>query len=677
MSEYIGEATVKILPDASGFASTAQQQIEAGSKQIGTSTSAMRAGAKNLDDTLKQAALRAANVEAGVANLASTIKDLGKAGSDRGIQAVAGYIKSLESSIADISNLRAGAKGPILAQLNNEIGNLAPQLAQAQSEFERLTGATNANTVAVEKNVAANSKSLTLNQRLRQFGVRGASRGGVAAVAGYALSQNLTGLSQDPGSFSSRAGGLVQNLSTLNFVGAVTAAGKATEITDQQVQRLAGSLSVLDLKLLSAASEFRNYAEKALAAKKATAQIPGSAVDNAPDNRDVRGPGGLASQVSGLAGPRPGAQTQDYQLKVLRAQITKTNRDDLEIAQNRSRYLRNLIKGIEDEGASTEQSKSDLQNLYGELLSTNGSIASIEESINAARKESLEKSINLKQINLQIEQANARTDGDQISALNDEVATAQKLSQNKLLSVQERKGYELQAAQANKEIYGIQEAQRAEAQRQAEEEKRLAEEEKKRNEEKLKRQQDAYQQLIDLRLQNRLAVAEQTKTIADDRKVILAMIKRDKELIANSTGLEREQARSRLIADRGRLAGLKKGSATGSTNDFFRQVISDFRSYGSNFSSSANGELSGQGARGQFAGLALGNASNAQLQKAYQAEANRLARIRTRESILQTKHLGVIAGVVAGTGLRLPNNKVPGVGASVAVGLAGANVHGS
>lgn len=676
MSEYIGEAKVKILPDASGFASTAQQQIEAGSKQIGSSTSAMRAGAKNLDDTLKQAALRAANVEAGVANLASTIKDLGKAGSDRGIQAVAGYIKSLESSIADLSNLRAGAKGPILAQLNNEIGNLAPQLAQAQSEFERLTGATNANTVAVEKNVAANSKSLTLNQRLRQFGVRGASRGGVAAVAGYALSQNLTGLSDDPGVFTSRAGGFVQSLSTLNLTGAIKAAGGATKLTDDQVQRLANSFDVAKLKALGAVPGFKQYTDAALELKKASFEA-GSAVANAPDNRDVRGPGGLASEVSGVAGPRPGAQTQDYQLKVLRAQITKTNRDDLEIAQNRSRYLRNLIKGIEDEGASTEQSKSDLQNLYGELLSTNGSIASIEESINAARKESLEKSINLKQVNLQIEQANARTDGDQISALNDEVATAQKLSQNKLLSVQERKGFELQAAQANKEIYGIQEAQRAEAKRQAEEEARIAAEEKKRNEEKLKRQQDAYQQLIDLRLQNRLAVAEQTKTIADDRKVILAMIKRDKELIANSTGLEREQARSRLIADRGRLAGLKKGSATGSTNDFFRQVISDFRSYGSNFSSSANGELSGQGARGQFAGLALGNASNAQLQKAYQAEANRLARIRTRESILQTKHLGVIAGVVAGTGLRLPNNKVPGVGASVAVGLAGANVHGS
>lgn len=355
---------------------------------------------------------------------------------------------------------------------------------------------------------------------------------------------------------------------------------------------------------------------------------------------------------------------QDFALRQLRAQQTKTSADDLALLTERRNFLKGLIGRIEEAGVVTESAKSNLQRLYGQLGNAEDQIDQLRADALARAQERLQKTIALAQTGVQIQAANARSQSQEIAALQAEANLARKYAADKRLDAQQRAQFELQAATADKQIFEIQQQASAAAKQKAEEEARIAEQERQQNEAKLQRQKDAAKQLRELRLENAIAKAGLTKSTADDKKAIQAQIRYYKELVKNTTGLEREQARSQLIAARASLKGLSaNNSNNASAGDFFKEVLSDFRNFGSNFTSNG-GPLSAQGARGQFAAAVLSNASTKSLQEALAEDSNKTGKQQLTEQKKQTVLLhsiakGVNAGANTGVGHSPAVTKVP------------------
>lgn len=341
---------------------------------------------------------------------------------------------------------------------------------------------------------------------------------------------------------------------------------------------------------------------------------------------------------------RGGPTDQDFQLRVLRAKQTKATGDDLALQRDRAEFLRGLISRAEAQGATTQEAKSNLIRLYGLLEDAETSIAQMQEDNLRRRQERIAKEIMLAEHAVSLQAANARTQGQEIAALQAQAALATKYSQDKRLTEEQRLGYELEAANAQKSVWQIEQQIAAEQQRQAEEAKRLADEERRRNEEKLKRQKDAAVQMRELRLSNAEAKAGLTKTLTDDRKAVKATIAYWKEIVKTTTGLERENARSQLISARSRLQSLRNQAGSGPTvGDFFGEVLSDFRAFGSNYASTAAGMLSPQQARGSFARDVLTGASRKTIEQALAEERTRLGKQTLAEQKKQTALLAEIA----------------------------------
>lgn len=362
-----------------------------------------------------------------------------------------------------------------------------------------------------------------------------------------------------------------------------------------------------------------------------------------------------AALIARTAPTRP--TDQDFGLRQARAAATKTAADDLALYRERRTFLKGLISRAEEAGATTTAAKANLIRLYGQLGEAEDAIASARQDALEKQQARLQTQIALAQTGVQIQAANARTQSQEIAAIAAEAALARKYAGDKRLDAEQRAGFELQAASADKQIFSIQQAAAAAAKAKAEEEARLAEEEKRQNEEKLKRQRDAFKQLRELRIENNIAKAGLTAGIADDKKAIQAQIRYYRELVKNTTGLEREQARSQLISARGRLQGLK-GTATATVGDFFKEVLSDFRTFGSNFAS-GGGPLSPQQARASFAASALSKVSTRSIEQALAEERTRTGKAQLAEQRRQTALLSSIAKSVGG-GALLGVGKVPG-----------------
>jgi len=346
---------------------------------------------------------------------------------------------------------------------------------------------------------------------------------------------------------------------------------------------------------------------------------------------------------------RGGPTDQDFQLRVLRAQQTKATADDLALQRDRAEFLRGLIARAEQGGAKTQEAKANLIRLYGLLDDAETSISQMQEDNLRRRQERLSNEIMLAEHAVSLQAANARTQGQEIAALQAQAALATQYAQDKRLTDEQRLGYELQAANAQKSIWQIEQQIAAERTRQAEEQSRLAEQERRENEEKLKRQREAAVQARELRLANAEAKAGLTKRLSDDKKAVKATIAYWKELVRSTGGLEREQARSQLIAARGRLKSLneqkQQGGAT--VGDFFREVLSDFRAFGPNHASTAAGMLSPQQARGAFAGDVLTRASRKTLDTALAEERTRIGRMTLAE---QKRTNALLARIASGEG---------------------------
>jgi len=396
---------------------------------------------------------------------------------------------------------------------------------------------------------------------------------------------------------------------------------------------------------------------------------------------------GFAQQALGdWASPNPnragrgGPTDQDFQLRVLRAQQTKATGDDLALQRDRAAFLRGLIARTEAQGATTQEAKSNLIRLYGLLDDAETSIAQMQEDNLRRRQERIAREIMLAEHAVSLQAANARTQGQEIAALQAQEALASQYARDKRLTEEQRLQYELQAANAAKSRWQLEQQIAAERARQAEEQKRLAEQERRENEEKLKRQREAAAQARELRLSNAEAKAGLTKRLSDDRKAVKASIDYWKEVVASTRGLEREQARSQLIAARGRLQGLRGSQGGGaSSGDFFREVLSDFRAFGSNYASTAAGMLSPQQARGAFAGDVLTRASRKTLDTALAEERTRLGRQTLAE---QKRTNALLARIAAGEGFKIDpkdyaGQKVPPRVQNDVIRIAGAILNGA
>lgn len=337
------------------------------------------------------------------------------------------------------------------------------------------------------------------------------------------------------------------------------------------------------------------------------------------------------------AGARP--TNLDFALRAARAAQTKTAADDLALYQSRADYLRGLIRRQEKAGADTEAAKGKLKDLYGQLDDAEGQISSLQKDALARRQERLQEQISLRQTELQIAEANARTDSAELAAQAAQANYARQLAGDKRLDKQARAGYALQAAQIDKQIFQANQAAAEEAKRAAEERKRQHEQELKDAQEKARQARQIARQTRELALENAIARAGLTKRNLDDLKAVKAQVAYFRNLVKNTKGLEREQARSQLISARGQLQELRKtraggGQAQGATvGEFFQEAVRQFAEFGSNIAQ-RGGILSGQDARGAFALRALSGAGSAEV-KAQVTRIGQLTESQKQTAILQ------------------------------------------
>lgn len=151
---------------------------------------------------------------------------------------------------------------------------------------------------------------------------------------------------------------------------------------------------------------------------------------------------------------------------------------------------------------------------------------------------------------------------------------------------------------------------------------------------------DTATELAELRIQNRVSAAQLTAGLGDDRKAIKQLIAFYRQQFADAEGLEKEQARSRLIAARLSLKNLSTQngeSADVFVNRLFTEAADQFRRFGSNFSTTG-GMLAPQDARGELGSILLGGRANAEAV----AQGTRAAQLT--ESRKQTALLQIIAG---------------------------------
>lgn len=573
MSQYVGEAYVKIIPDTRGFASELDKQISQSpaSTQGIMKRSGLDKALREYDATARRSistnkALAAAEAQA--AQAASVhAREVDKAG---GVMVNAGSKAKIFRGLtiggaAGIASLGYAARRGILdlAAYGKEVGGVTEQLA----------------------NLGTGIASLS-------FKDTGQALGGIAA-----LGLNARGEAQ-----------------------AADEANRAEKTARQREEAVALAEKILNLREATAKAEgtvgtaagrTRYELEKQL--KAANAQYQGLA----PNIKRVAGGAfnlnpDLSNKVA--AGPTDASRASDFDLNASRAAATKGLANDRKLFAERQKFLKGQIKYLEKAGADSQAAKDRLQTLYGQLESVEGRITSLDEEAAAKKQANLERRLALAQTTLQIQAANARTDAQEQAAIRADADFARKNAANKNLDAQTRAGYALQAASDDKQIFQLQQQAAQEAAAAAQEAKRLADEKRKQMEEERRAERQRIRSIRELRLENGIAAAALTKGTGDDKKAINASIAYWRGIVRTTRGLQREQARATVIGLRGQLQGINgsgNGPAAATTESFFAEAQSQFKTYGSNISGSRNGVLSGQDARARFAQIALGSRGQA------------------------------------------------------------------
>jgi hypothetical protein len=282
------------------------------------------------------------------------------------------------------------------------------------------------------------------------------------------------------------------------------------------------------------------------AAERGTTGTPNIAVT--PANR---------AGLQGVAGVSTFDPNRRRQIAELQAALTQSDADNRVLAEARRKNLQSQIDAIGDPRGKNDQDR--LIRLFEELGDVTDEINSIEEDANKKRADAAEERKRL-----------AQDERDRLKQEREEAA--QKLADEKAA-----------AAQAAKD------------------------------------RQERLRSLKESRLSLRVQQAELTKTTRDDKAAIRAQVRFYGEQAKNfrKTGaLTRAvEAESNKVAAQLALRGLRRpGGGTESTagaarTDFFQEAANQFRTFGSNIGRSGD-PLSGQQARGQFAGLALERGRN-------------------------------------------------------------------
>lgn len=308
-------------------------------------------------------------------------------------------------------------------------------------------------------------------------------------------------------------------------------------------------------------------------------------------------------------GARDAGRDAQFQLNILRAQSNKNVGAEKAILQQRKNYLRSQISNLESEGTASEDAKSRLTSLYGQLKSVSGDLTALSKSSLADRQAALQEQISLQQTELQIVEANARTQSQESAALAQQSALAAKFAADKRLDAQTRSGFALQAAQLDKQIFQANQAAAEEARRAAEAALRKKEEERKQAIADAKAAKERALGLREARLQLRVQRSELTRSTTDDKKAQQALIKfygQQAALARKSGALAKAvEFESRKVGAQLSLRNLGSSTSGGPQTDFFKMAAEQFNTFGSNIGGRSS-ILSGQDARGAFAGLALG-----------------------------------------------------------------------
>lgn len=155
-----------------------------------------------------------------------------------------------------------------LARFDREMARARAQVADAESRRgawtttgrgRRDADAFLAETRALRQRADALQENVRAQERLAAADRRASLVARVGAV-GLALNRagaNLQELSDNPGAWSSRAGGFLTNITSGNFIGAVKAAGAESKLTAEQIQRIGTSSDVSDAQLRKFAAGLR------------------------------------------------------------------------------------------------------------------------------------------------------------------------------------------------------------------------------------------------------------------------------------------------------------------------------------------------------------------------------------------------------------------------------------
>lgn len=595
MSEFAGELKVKIVPDTQGFQNDLQTKMAGLSPRV--QAMLQRTGlSKALEDT-DRAGKQLAQTETLIARR-----------SDELAQSQARVHTNTLRSAAGFTVL-----GIATRNLVNDFGRWAETQDGVVAGLGKIaTGISNLDLLTTGKGIGETVAQLDPRNRRAAGEARAATQRLTDQDNAISIAKQLLTLRQQTAKAEGQVG---------------TAAG-ATKFQLQQQLRLAqAAFAALDPSL-------QNIGAASLGLKAAGGKLVGNE----------------ALAARNAAGRTDSDRSTQYQLNQLRAGQTESEKDDVAIANTRRMFLEKQIANLEKQKSKTNEQKERLSSLYGELAGVEDTIDTARQNAKQAEQDRLQKRLAAAQTDLQIQAANARGEQQEAAAIQAQASFATATARDKRLSVEDQKSYELQAAQANKQLYQIQ-------QQQAERAKQAAADAARAKQEEIAAEKQRYRDGLSLqeqRLQIRVQAAQLTgKNLADDRKALKAEIafykaeQKDRKLSVQ----ERLTARSNEISARLQLKGLSNGgsgsgqSAALTSQSFFSAAASQFNTYGSNIAG-RNGVLSGQDARAQFAARALsGNGAQAFAAAVERARATQatqqLAEAQRQTALLHTIAAGV------------------------------------
>lgn len=600
MSEYVGEAFVKITPDARGFKPELDKQI---ASQTSRAPLAQRSG---IDKDLKDVT-RLENELAASKREESAAQDRLTTATNKGAQAHENYsVHAHRASIAGFgvraSTIALGAGALIGAEGLRELGS---QLKVTGDRADTLTGGLrNAAAAALSGDFASAAKNL-----------------GTGLGAG--VNPEATGELQ---------------AANARVTQVETAIATAKEILD-----LREKLSKTEGQIGTQAGVQRFELEKQLRIAQGTFNTFGERT-----RRTAAGQFGLAPDLGNKVAiaATDATRQSDFQLAALRAAQTDDLKKQREILQTRDKGLRGQISYLEQAGAHTQAAKDRLATLYGQLEGVEGQITALDEQAAQKKAARIQRQFDIASAQIGLQAANARTDSQEIAALNADAALNRKTANQKGIDKLAQLGYLTQAATDDKQISSIQEAAAAAASAAAkaakdaaDEKKRQLEQDRKEAEARAAQARATIRSTGELRLENAIASAALTKSTADDKKAINVAISYYRNLVRTTRGLQQEQARAQVIALRGQLKSVGTNDSNAprsSASDFFREAASQFRSFGSNIST-AGGILSGQDARGAFAARALQSGGIAQTMAAQAQQTRNASLVEAQKSNVYLK----------------------------------------